>query len=334
MAFSLSRNEHGYVKLESAYGTIPTFANTDAFRFVRAAMLNDVAVIQRPDKTGSRSQTAGTPGRKFARWTCEMGLSASGSVGVKPHVDPFLVALFGKAPTVNAGVSVVYSMDDAIPSLSLASYRSRSNNITDRILHGAVVTGATFNLGQDAATWAVEGTGQWVLESGQWANADATQKGGLSSFPAEPGAPDASDGGLTIGFTGSFTGPDGAMGNIRQSQIRVLTYNDTVRDTFGEFYPTETEGDERVVTLAFSVYDKDDTATEKLRQYANAKTPIDVTMVVGTVAGNIWSFALNQIQLAAANLNDNQRRWAMDFGESRAFATNISSLDELVLTLT
>lgn len=339
MAFALSRNERCYVQLESTYGTIPNTAGTadlgndDAFRHVRFQCMNDVQVIDRPDKTGTRSQTVGTAGRKFARFALEMGLSAYGSAGDKPRVDPLLEALFGKAGTVVASTSVTYDLDDAMPSVSIWSFRTPAA-VSQRVVHGGVISNATFNLGQDAATWAVEGEGQWMLQDDYFSVADATQKGGLTSFPTEPAAPNPADAGLTIGFTGAVTMGGNSMATIRQAVIRVFTGNESVKDTFNEFYPTTTQGAERRVTIAFSCYDDDSTGIYDLREAANDKTAVDMIIQVGTTAGNIWTFNLESVLLAPEQLNDNQLRYASDYGDSRAHASGVTSLDEVQLVLT
>jgi hypothetical protein len=329
MAFSLSRLERMYLANETTYGVIPALAGSNACRHARLVMNNDVAVIQRIDKTGSRSQTPGTAGRKFANWSCTLGMAGSGTAGTPPKSDPFLRAVFGKAPTGS-----VYTFDDAIPSISIWSFRQPAG-LSQRVCHGAVATRGIFRLGEDAASMDFSGTGQWVLQSDQFAVAgvDATQKGGLVSFPVEP-TPVATDAGLTIGFTGSVTADGNVMANIRTAQVEINTLNEVVRDTFGSFYPDDVQGGERTVNLTFSVYDKNDTGTERLREVANSKTPVDITLVVGLVAGNIWTFALKNVQLAAENLNEPNLRYASDYSGSRAYSTTLTALDEMSLTLT
>ena len=354
MSFALSRLQRNACVLESTYGTVPgTFPTaTSYYRFIRCQLNNNPALIQRPDKTGDRSGTAGTAGRKFCQFAIEMGLSASGTAGTAPHVDPYLEAIMGQAST-GASISYVdvngspqshaglqYTLSDSIPSLTIGDFRgvTASGAFSDRIAHGCVLSEATFNLGQDAATWSVQGDGQWALERDQFGAATTTEKGGLGAFPSEPGSPDATDGGLTIGFTGQMKVDGNVMASIRTATVRVATANETVKDTFGTFYPTDVIGGERFVTIAMSLYDEDISSTQgtyvnNIRALANSKTPFDITMQVGTVLGNIWIFDLKNVQLGPLNVNESGLRFAIDIGDSRATETAIGDKDELVISL-
>jgi len=134
MAFSLARNERVYLQLQSALNTIPnttgtaTVGNANACRHVKCGLQNSVAVIKRPDKTGTRTPTAGTAGRKFATWSLQQGLAANGAAGTKPDTDPLLECLFGQAGSIKSGTVAVTGASNAAPIVitatghALASY--------------------------------------------------------------------------------------------------------------------------------------------------------------------------------------------------------------------
>jgi hypothetical protein len=355
--YSLSRLERMYLQRQTTFGTIngsPT--NNNACRFIRMNLSNETASIVRPDKTGSRSQTVGIAGRKFGRWSTEMSMAASGSAGSVPDADPLLYALFGNQTSV-ASTSVTYNFteasDENIQLATIWSYRTPST-LDQRVAHTAVVQEATFNVGQDgAATWSCQGECLWVLGSNYFSQASTQELAGLGSYPTEPASP-VTNGGIVAGFTGliqiynpaATVATDGWLNNtlsagsattlatIRTAQIRVQTQNMMVKDTFGSYYPTLTEGGERNVGVSFSIYDDDSASLEGIKYASNTKTPVSFTMQVGTVAGSIWTFTLNNVQLAPFTLNDQQLRFSMDVGESRAFSTTLTSLDELTLVLT
>jgi hypothetical protein len=121
MAFSLARNERLFLQDQSAIRTIPnssgtaTVAGSDACRFIRASFDNDIALIDRPDKTGTRTATAGTAGRKFSRWSVEASLVTSGAAGTVPDWDPILKALMGQAGSVGSGSVSIVSTTNAAP---------------------------------------------------------------------------------------------------------------------------------------------------------------------------------------------------------------------------
>lgn len=340
--YSMSRLERLYLQEQADFGTIGGApASTDACRFIRMGLNNETAVLMRPDKTGSRSQTVGIKGRAFARWNIEMSMHANGAAGTPPDCSPLLVGLFGKTPKrtgapanpgVTAATKVTYELGDDIPFVTLWSYRSPST-LEQRVAHSCVVSEATFNLGQDVATWSCNGEGVWVLGDKFFGGADTYQKGGLGAFPAEPASQDY-NGGIIAGFTGECKIAGTTIGVIRTATLRVQTQNQLIKDTFGNYYPTGTEGGERNVTISFGIYDDDTADVEAIKEASYTKTPVDINMQVGTVPGNIWTFKLKNVQLGAFNMNDNQLRFAADFGDSRAFTSTLTASDELILELT
>lgn len=337
MAFALSRNERIYLQKETAFGVIPNTGGTASLtganccRHIKASLTPDVALLVRQDKTGSRTPTAGVAGRKSGRWSVEMSLAANGAAGVVPDCDPILEALFGQAATISAGVSVTYNLADAIKSFTLWRFRTPAA-VMQQAAFGCVVNEAVFNLGQDIATCQFSGESVWVPDSVNFATTDTAGKGGLTAFPAEPGSP-VTNGGIIAGFTGQATFDGNVLANIRSSTLRIVTGNAIVRDTFGKYYGDSAEGDLRNVALSFSLYDDDQSGTTNLYQKAVSKTPIDVTIQIGTVAANKWTFSLKGIQLAVPNLDDGQRRWSATFGDSQASGSSITALDEVSLVI-
>ena len=155
----------------------------------------------------------------------------------------------------------------------------------------------------------------------------------MTSFPSEPGSP-TTNGGIIAGFTGQVTIDSNVIAVIRTATIRVQTANELVMDTFGTYYPSSTQGGERNVQTAFSLYDSDDASTEAIKELAYTKTPTTVTYQVGTVAGSIWTFTLQNVQMSMFDTNDQGLRFTVDMSESRTFATSLTSLDELSLVIT
>lgn len=341
-AYSLSRQERLYLQKQPTFGlipggnlSVPTTANvagSNACRFTRMRLKNETALLVRPDKTGSRSQTVGIKGRSHATWSMEMALAASGTAGTVPDCDPLLVGLFGQNASISAGTSCTYALNDNIPLTTIWSFRQPST-LDQRALHSAVVQEATFNLGQDVATWSCQGEGSWVLTSGFYGSADPIQQAGLSAFPTEPGSP-TTNGGIIAGFTGQVQIGGNTIAVIRTATIRVQTANQMVKDTFGTYYPSLTEGGERTVQTAFSLYDSDDASTEAIKELAYSKAVATVIYQVGTVAGSIWTFTLQNVQMSMFDLNDQGLRFTVDMSESRSFASTLTSLDELSLVIT
>lgn len=372
-------------------------AGSNALRHTKFTCDNDVAVITRPDKTGSRSMLIGVKGRASAKWSYEGSLAPNGTLGTVPDADDYLQALMGQASTllttnlaisgatnatpivlttatntlVNgdlvsvAGVtgntaangiwqvsavsatsctlvgsvgngaygsggtvkqSIVYRLSDSIPSLSLWSFRQPST-LDQRVAFGAVAQEGTIALGDDVATMAFSGEAVWALSSNQFGAADSTQAGGLSAFPSEPGSP-VTNGNMVAGFTGKIVANGGVLATMRTGQVRIQTGNTLVKDTFGTYYPSSLEGDERNVGLQFSVYEDDSTSYANLIAAANSKTPMNAVLQIGTVSGSICCIVVNNIQLASPTMEE-QQRYIANFPESRAKASSITAKDEV-----
>ena len=318
--FALSRNERLYGQIESTYATIPntsgtaTLAGSNCCRVKKLALDPSVDLLIREDKTGSRSQTVGVAGRKKMKsWSAEMDLAANGAAGVIPDCDFLLQATFGQAATISAGVSATYSLSDAIKSMALWSFRQPST-VVQRCGAGALVDTAVFELGANIATAKFSGTGAWVVDSYNFSSLDTAGKCGLTAFPSEPGSP-VTNGGIIAGFTGA------------------VTIDSNVDDGFGSYYPNTSMGGERVVSVAFDAYDDDSTNTQDLIQKALSKAAVAVTLQVGTVTGSKWTFSLPNVQLAEPTFDDSKMRYMLKFGESRAFASSLTSLNEVSLVI-
>ena len=423
--YSFSRLERAYLQQQPTFGTIPqtvsgtaNVGNSNACRFMRMELQNEVALLERPDKTGTRSQEGMTSGRKVGRWSIEMAVAANGTPGTVPDCDPILVAMFGQTAALGSGsvaavsstnatpivltsaahgitsgtlevvtvaghlvntnangtwlayassttqltligssgngvggatgtvsrVKLTYTFVDDITHFTLWSFRTAAT-LDQRVGHTCVVAEATFNLNQDVATWAANGDCLWVLRSKDYATADVYQAAGITAgFPSEPTVP-VTNGSVIPGFTGRFvagaSSPTAsvfaaaavAFPTIRNATIRVTTNNLLVRDTFGSYYPTLTEGDVRNVAVSFNLYDDDGTPVNALKTWGDSKTPIDLVINLGSVVGNTWLFYLKNVYLAAHVLADGQLRFDAAFADSRATTSNLAVKDEFSLTI-
>ena len=421
--YSFSRLERAYLQNQPTFGTIPntsgtaSVTNSNACRFMRMELQNEVALLARPDKTGTRSQEGMVTGRKVGRWSIEMSLAANGTPGTVPDCDPILVAMFGQTAALGAGsfaissstnatpivvtcaahgittgtlevvtiaghttntnangtwlayagsttaltlvgsvgngiggaagtvsrVKLTYSFIDDITHFTLWSFRTAAT-LDQRVGHTCVVTEATFNLNQDVATWQANGDCLWVLRSKDFSTADVYQAAGLTTFPSEPTTP-VTNGSIIPGFTGRFVAGAStstasvyasaavAFPTIRNATIRIQTNNLLVRDTFGSYYATLTEGDVRNVTISFNIYDDDSTAVNTLKTWGDNKTPVDFVLNLGTVVGNTWVQYLKNVYLASHVLGDGQLRFDASYADSRATTTSLSLRDEYALIL-
>ena len=424
--YAFSRLERAYLQKQPTFGVIPnssgtaTLAGTNACRFIRMELQNEVALLERPDKTGTRSQEGMISGRRMGRWSIEMSLAANGTPATVPDCDPILVAMFGQTAAVGSGTQTITSSTDATPIVvtcsgvhgitsgalevvTIASHTTNTNangswlayanttstltligssgngagvgasgtvsrvklsytfvddithftlwsfrtanTLDQRVAHTCVVAEASFNLNQDVATWSANGDCVWVLRSKDYATADSYQIASLSGgFPSEPVTP-VTNGAIIPGFTGRFVaGASNATASvfasaaiafptIRNVSLRVQTNNLLVRDTFGSYYGTLTEGDVRNVTLSFNIYDDDSTGVQNLKTWGDSKTPVDFVVNNGTTVGNTWIHYLKNVYLASHVLGDGQLRFDASYADSRATSTTLAVKDEYSLII-
>lgn len=425
--FSFSRVERAYLQQQPTFGTIPntsataTVGNSNACRFMHLELQNEVALLERPDKTGTRSQEGMTSGRKMGRWSFEASLHANGTPGTVPDYDPILYAIFGQTAAVGTGTQTITSSTDATPivvtcsgshgvtsgalevvTISGHTVNTRANGVwlayagsastltligaegngsgagasgsvsrvkltysfldeithftlwsfrtattlDQRVGHTCVVTEATFNFNQDVASWQANGDCMWVLRSKDFSSADVFQKAGLGTFPSEPASP-VTNGTIIPGFTGRFVAGQSVgsttastfataaqtLTTIRNATVRVQTNNLLVRDTFGSYYATLTEGDVRNITLSFNIYDDDSTGVNNLKTFGDNKTPVDFVINLGTVVGNVWVFWMKNVYLASHVLGDGQLRFDANYADSRATTSTLAVRDEFQLII-
>lgn len=425
--YSFSRVERAYLQAQPVFGTIPnsggtaSVAGSNACRFIRMELQNEVALLERPDKTGTRSMEGMTGGRKMGRWSIEMSLAANGTPGTVPDCDPIFSAIFGQTAAVGSGSTSITSSTDATPIVITASgshgitsgamevvsisghtvntnangtylaYANSTSTLTligsagngagsgsggtisrvkltytfvddiaqftlwsfrtpttldQRVGNNCVVTEATFNFNQDVATWSANGDCFWVLRSKDFSTDDVSQKGGLGAFPSEPNSP-VTNGGIIPGFTGRFVAGQSILSTdsatfasgatsfptIRNGTIRVQTNNLLVRDTFGSYYATLTEGDVRNITLTFNIYDDDSDPVNQLKHFGDTKTPVDFIINLGTVIGSTFVFWLKNVYLASHVLGDGQLRFDAAYSDSRATTSTLAVRDEFTLVV-
>lgn len=332
-----SQNQALYIQEETAYATIPntagtaTVGNSNACRLIKLSTNQQQALIDRPDKLPTLDFTIGIGGRKSAQWNTSMSLAGNGAPGAKPDCDLLLKALFGKAAVVVAGTSVTYGCDDTSPTLALWNFRKPST-AAQACAFGSIVNQGVFRLGQDVATAEFSGESYWVIDSNQFPTAATAAKGGLTAFPSEPSAP-VTNGNMVVGFTGAVTLDGNSYSNLRSATITFNAGRELPKDVFNNFYPDSPAQDRRDIRVEFSMYDDDSVNLGSLKNKAINNTGVTLVFQMGTIAGNIWTFTLNNVILAAPQYDDGQRKFALNF-TGKAHATSATSKDPISLVIT
>lgn len=334
MAGINSQNQLGYAAIESSFGTAAAPTNSNAFKVISLVTDPQQELRQRPDKNSSLSQTIGIGGNKNGNWSARMSLAGSSALGTAPDNGPLLQAAFGKAPTVVASTSVTYNLDDLSPSVTLWNFWKPSN-ATQYVSIGSVVNQMSIDCTSPDPIIEFSGSSLWVLDTDQFANADTTAKGGLSSFTAEPSTP-ATNGNMVTLTGGSATLDSNSLSEIRTFRLNAAFNRDIPQDViFNGYYGAAPGQDRRDITFDLSVYDKaGDSNFSALKDKAVRKIAVPVVLVLGNVATHIVTITLNNVLLGTPTSDDGQRRKAVTFTGCRAHATSGTSKDELTIKWT
>ena len=94
-------------------------------------------------------------------------------------------------------------------------------------------------------------------------------------------------------------------------------------------------GDTRSISISLNALDDDSAQLNDLKTKADTdNTTISASIVAGTVAGNIFTWTLRNIQPNAFNLSDNGAIVNFDMPTSMAHETSIGSNDDMTLACT
>ena len=197
---------------------------------------------------------------------------------------------------------------------------------------GCVAQQMQFTFAQNAnCEFNISGSNLWVADSKNFSTLDATGKGGLTAFPAEPGSP-VYAGTPVNGLAGSATIDGHTDLMVRTCDITLTPAIEIPNDRlFNGQYGSAPERDILSVTINLGLFDQDIANMDSLYTKAMAGTPVDIVFVAGSVAGSMVEFGLNDVQLALPEHDDGSRKWGVNLNGSRAYATTTTSLDEFYL---
>jgi hypothetical protein len=334
MAGVNSANQLGYAAIESAFGTAAAATNSNAFKLVSLSTNPEQDEIQRPDKNSSLSQTIGIGGNKRGSWSTRMSLAGSAAAGTAPDIGPLLQAAFGKAATVVASTSVTYGLDDLSPSVTIWSFWSPST-ATQYVSIGSVVNQMNIDASGTTPTIEFSGPALWCLDTDQFANADTTAKGGLGSFPAQPGSP-VTNGSMVSLFSGSASLDSNSLAEIRTFRLSANMAREIPQDTIfsGQYGGSPSQG-RRNITFDLNVYDKaGDSNFSSLLDKAIRKVSVPVVLTLGSTAGSRVVITLANVLLGTPTVDDGQQKKAISFTGCRAHASSGTAKDELVMAWT
>lgn len=345
MSILLPRDEAVYAQVTIPYAAaIPhssgtaTVANADYLRHIRLQLGGfGGSIINSAAKTRALGRLAGIEGVSGGEpWTLEIPFQMSGTAGTVPDMDAILQAIFGAAPTVNVGTNVIYALADAVPGITLWSFRTDGaggvTNIAQRCAWGCLLNDFEITTGDGELVLRCGGVSSFVLPSIGFASFSTDQKAGLTSFPTEPAAP-AATGNIIPGFIGSATINAVTTFQIESFSIRG-NLNRSLRRAYGKRVATVPGAGVREITATIRLFEENVANLNTLRDLQRSKTAFDITLVFGDAAGYIATFVLNNVILPSESLDDSGNEWVLSFNDAPASMTNATSKDEITLTLT
>lgn len=107
--YIVGREEQVYISEQSTFGTLVWPAAGDAIKHLKCTIERKEERTPRRDQRGTRSRGETVVGRRSVTWSLSGLLIPSGSAGTPPDAGLIFKHAFG-VETINAGVSVVYSL--------------------------------------------------------------------------------------------------------------------------------------------------------------------------------------------------------------------------------
>jgi hypothetical protein len=358
MGNPVSNIEHIYIQAQAlgAYAAIPntshvaTVAATDALKTRKGSSPEfnyTEPRVNSPDKQddeGLATLDSTVAGKRSASYTLPLALRGGGAAGTPPDCHPALLAMFGKY-TNTPNTSDLYELQVGTYPLSFVLWRwiqeiTGEDVVMQEMIFGCLVNQAKFAFGQDFATLDLSGPALWGLSNDQYSTADVTALGDLTTNPwTTPGEPASQTyvGSLVRGFMGSATINGKPYTNLLKSGGIDCNFNRTYDPgIFGQGYHLLPSEDKYEINPFFTIIEDDTTAVGQaaLRAAWLARTPVDITFTIGTVAGAIWTWALKNVKSSdlKPTRDDSGRRYQQTF-RGKAHSTNATTRDELKLTV-
>jgi len=224
---------------------------------------------------------------------------------------PFSAAPSGGSQT---GITATLQPSSNLSSVTVFDYWSPGTSV-QRILPGAAVDTVTVSVNGDFHEFVFAGQAQDLVDSSSFGGG----QGGLSAFPAEPAVAALSyaiiPGHLGQVWLGST--PNEFL-TLTKAKISFQNNLDLRAKEFGASLPLAIAPGQRTVTLDFSIYQQDDTATAALYQAARQRSPIGVMLQLGQQQGQLFGIYMKSVVPEVPQFDDSDKRQQWQFQSCRA----------------
>ena len=254
------------------------------------------------------------------------GLSVGQAVSVAGEMR-FVVAIVSStavqinAPftgTIGAGTSVAptvtYSLATDLPSATIYDYWS-PGSLVQRMLVGAAVERMRLHVNSDFHEFEFSGPAKDLIDSASFQSGE----GGLSQYPAEPGAA-GFDYTIVPGHIGEvwLGTPSSRFYTITEAELTLQNGIDMRAQEFGLNSPVCFTAGQRTVELSFALFEQDNAVTKALYQAARQRSPIPAMFQLGNQPGQVFGFYLNAVVPTVPEFDDREPRLQWKFSNGRA----------------
>jgi hypothetical protein len=285
-------------------------------------------------KTGSRSQLEYIEGRRMMSWSMTgVPIAPSGTAGTVPDTD----ILWASAFQANSGTgNVIYLTGDTYPTpFALFDFVHGETTPTNAFGFGCIVTDLEFVFNGNILTATFRGMGVSRCDSEAFSATDSTiTKGGLTTFPAEPGSASVL-GNLMPGFdTNAFTIGGTAMPFMCDGfAFRYSTGWSLKGDFIDDPYPAQILGSGmRACSCSITFANNDSSALNTVKNNAKANLPQTLILSIGSVAGSEAGVTLNNALFSVVEYNDGTGILNAEFRDNLAHVTTPGAVGEASVT--
>jgi hypothetical protein len=218
------------------------------------------------------------------------------------------------APNSRTGPTAMYQPAENLSSITLYDYWSPTTAV-QRVLGGVAVDSLSIKVNGDFHEFDFIGQAQDLVDTASFESGQFD----FSNFPAEPSVAPINysiiPGNLGQVWLGSS--PTRFL-TLTKADITFANNLELRAREFGSILPTGISPGQRTVSINFSFYQMDDTATAALYQAARQRSPISVMMQLGQQQSELFGMYMQGVVPEVPAFDDTDRRQQWQFQSCRA----------------
>lgn len=280
---------------------------------------------------GSPAQSAGgtvasASGLSTIAFTAPHGLAPGAAVSSGGEIRFVTVIVNSSTVQLNASFSVTpptssqtgptatYQPSENLSSATLFDYWSPQTAV-QRVLSGMAVDTLAIKVNGDFHEFDFNGQAQDLVDTASFESGQF----GLSTFPAEPSVT-AINYSIIPGHLGQvWLGSSPArFFTLTNADVTFANNLELRAREFGAMLPSVISPGQRTVSMNFSIFQMDDSATAALYQAARQRSPISIMMQLGQQQGELFGMYMKSVVAEVPAFDDSERRQQWQFQNCRA----------------